>query len=169
MGYEENYTCKYVFAHSGTNTFTSDGRKIKVTLPYCVERTPNMKIQLISASFGADSEYTGIVVRMSETPSGFYSVDNLGAVLGLMGNMVTLSIGGAAAFDYSLIDSNHSPEYVVSSALREIEVGIEDNNGSPFTVSGFNEGMSLVFKLSYPRQPDEIQQQYSAQIHRMGN
>lgn len=169
MSYSDNYTCKYVYASSGTNTFTSDGRKIKVTLPFCVERTPDMKIQLISASFGDDSEYTGIVVRMSETPSGFYSVDNLGAVLGLMGNMVTLSIGGAAAFDYSLIDSNHTPEYVVSSALREIEVGIEDNTGSPFTVSGFNEGMSLVFKLSYPRQPDEIQQQFSSQIHRMGN
>jgi len=169
MGYDDNYTCKYVFAHSGTNDFTSDGRRMKVALPFCVERTPNMKIQLVSATFGDDSEYTGIIVRMNQTPSGFYSVDNLGAVLGLMGNMTTLSIGGASAFDYSLIDSNHTPEYVISSALREIEVGMEDNGGSAFTLSGFNEGMSLVFKLSYPRQPDEIQQQYSAQIHRMAN
>jgi len=166
MGYDENYTCKYVYAHSGTNTFTTDGQKIIVNLPPCVERTPNMKIKLVAASFGDDQQYSGLVIRMDQTPSEFFSNDNLGAVLGVMGDMVTYQIGGSAAFDYKMIDPTNSPEYVISSSQRVIEVGIEDNNGSALTLSAFDEGMALVFKLSYPRQPDEIQQQFSAQIHR---
>lgn len=165
MGYDENYTCKYVYASSGANNNAGDTlNEFVVQLPFCKERTPNMKIQLISAkgrSFDA-----GIVpafaLRMKETPDDFYSLDNQGAVLTLMG-VDYEETGANGRTQYKSAPAENNPEYVISSGTKHITL---------FAVTeliGLFNNKEFVFKLSYPRQPDEIQQQFSAQIHRMGN
>jgi hypothetical protein len=163
MGYDENYTCKYVFASSAAaNNLGETTYEIRVQLPFCKERTPNMKIELIQAKFTGNAELPSLAVRMSESPDDFYSLDNKGAVLGIVSVK-----GGATSFHYAL-DHDYTPAYVISSGTRELTLTLEQPDGSAVPVS-FQDGVQFIFKLSYPRQPDEIQQQYSAQIHRMGN
>ena len=164
MGYDENYTCKYVFASSAeANNLGETTYQLKVQLPFCKERTPNMKIELIQAKSTGDAELPSLAVRMSESPDDFYSLDNKGAVLGI----VSLK-GGATSFHYAL-DHDSTPAYVISSGTRELSLSLEDGQGNGIAIGGFASGVQFIFKLSYPRQPDEIQQQFSAQIHRMGN
>jgi hypothetical protein len=166
MGYDENYTCKYVYASSGANNNGGDTlSEFVIQLPFCKERTPNMKIQLISAkarSFNAGT-LPAFALRMKETPDDFYSLDNQGAVLTLMG-VDHEEVGGVAPrTQYQSAPAENNPEYVISSGTKQITL---------FAVTellGEFNNKEFIFKLSYPRQPDEIQQQYSAQIHRMGN
>jgi len=166
MGYDENYTCKYVYASSGALNNGGDTlSEFVVQLPFCKERTPNMKIQLISAkarSFNAGT-LPAFALRMKETPDDFYSLDNQGAVLTLMG-VDHEEVGGVAPrTQYQSAPAENNPEYVISSGTKQITL---------FAVTellGEFNNKEFIFKLSYPRQPDEIQQQYSAQIHRMGN
>ena len=166
MGYDENYTCKYVYASSGANNNGGDTlTEFVVQLPFCKERTPNMKIQLISATARAVDEGTvpSFAIRMKEVPDDFYSLDNQGAVLTMMG-VDHEEVGGVAPrTQYKAAPSENNPEYVISAGTKQITL---------FSVTqliGLLGNKHFVLKLSYPRQPDEIQQQYSAQIHRMGN
>jgi len=165
MGYEDNYTCKYVYASSGANNNAGDTlSEFVIQLPFCKERTPNMKIQLISATARAFDAGTvpAFAIRMKEVPDDFYSLDNQGAVLTLM-EVSHEETGAAGRTQYKSAPAENNPEYVISSGTKQITL---------FSVTeliGELNNKLFVFKLSYPRQPDEIQQQYSAQIHRMGN
>jgi 3-methyladenine DNA glycosylase AlkD len=59
MGYDDNYTCKYVFASSAAdNNLWENAKRVVVQLPFCKERTPNMKIDLWYGKFNAgDDEF----------------------------------------------------------------------------------------------------------------
>jgi len=165
MGYDENYTCKYVFASSAAaNNLGETTYELRVQLPFCKERTPNMKIQLISATARAFDAGTvpSFAIRMKEVPDDFYSLDNQGAVLTLM-EVSHEETGAAGRTQYRSAPAENNPEYVISSGTKQITL---------FSVTeliGELANKHFIFKLSYPRQPDEIQQQFSAQIHRMGN
>ena len=166
MGYDENYTCKYVYASSGAENSAGDSlTEFVVQLPFCKERTPNMKIQLISATARAFNAGTvpAFALRMKEVPYDYYSLDNQGAVLTLMEVSHEEVAGVAPRTQYQSASAENNTEYVISSGTKQITL---------FSVTeliGELLNKNFIFKLSYPRQPDEIQQQYSAQIHRMGN
>lgn len=166
MGYDDNYTCKYVYASSGAlNNAGDDLTEFVVQLPFCKERTPNMKIQLISAKargFNAGN-VPAFAIRMKETPDDFYSLDNQGAVLTLMGIDYEETGGAQPRTQYKSTPAENNPEYVISSGTKQITLFAGTQ------LIGELNNKHFIFKLSYPRQPDEIQQQYSAQIHRMGN
>jgi hypothetical protein len=104
-----------------TNNLGETTYQLKVQLPFCKERTPNMKIELIQAKFTGDAELPSLAVRMSESPDDFYSLDNKGAVLGI----VSLK-GGATSFHYAL-DHDSTPAYVISSGTRELSVSHSNN------------------------------------------
>ena len=125
-----------------------------------------MKIELVQAKLAGTDEFPGLAIRMSENPSDYYSLDNKGAILGIAGVSYQRNAGGA--FHYALLH-DYNPSYVISSGTKEIGLSLEDGRGNGVAIGGFASGVQFIFKLSYPRQPDEIQQQYSAQIHRMGN
>ena len=165
MGYDENYTCKYVYASSGANNNGGDTlTEFVVQLPFCKERTPNMKIQLISATARAFNVGTvpAFAIRMKEVPNDFYSLDNQGAVLTLM-EVSHEETGATGRTQYRSAPAENNPEYIISSGTKQITLY------SVTELIGELNNKNFIFKLSYPRQPDEIQQQYSAQIHRMGN
>jgi len=164
MGYDENYTCKYVFASTAAgNNLSSTTNEFRLQLPFSKERSPNMKIELIQAKFTGDSELPGLAIRMSENPSDFYSLDNKGAVLGIAGCLFKRS-AAAALYNYALVHDTN-PCYVISSGTRELTLTLEDGIGNVVDISGFSFGVQFMFKLSYPRQPDQIQEQYSSEIH----
>jgi hypothetical protein len=166
MAYD-NYTCKYVFASSAAdNNLSLTQNELRIQLPFCKERTPNMKIELVQAKMAGADEFPGLAIRMSENPSDYYSLDNKGAILGIAGVSYQRNTGGA--FQYAL-HHDINPSYVISSGTRELGLSLEQPDGSAVAIGGFASGVQFILKLSYPRQPDEIQQQYSAQIHRMGN
>ena len=167
MGYDDNYTCKYVYASSADgNNLSETANELRIQLPFCKERTPNMKIELVQAKMAGTDEFPGLAIRMSENPSDYYSLDNKGAILGIAGVSYQRNAGGS--FHYALLHDTN-PSYVISSGTKEIGLSLEDGRGNGVPIGGFASGVQFIFKLSYPRQPDEIQQQYSAQIHRMGN
>ena len=164
MGYEDNYTCKYVYAsRAADNNAGISTNVMKVQLPFCRERTPNLKLQLVAAKLSGDAEFPGVAVRMSDSPSDYFSLDNKGAILGIAGISYQRTAGGA--FHYALSHDNN-PEYVIPSTTRIIDISFETGVGAIVPLADFGDGLQLIFKLSFPTQPDEIQQQYSAEIHR---
>ena len=164
MGYGDNFTCKYVYAsRAADNNAGLTTNEIKVQLPFCRERTPNMKLQLVAVKLSGDAEFPGVAVRMSDTPSDYFSLDNKGAVLGIAGVSYQRTAGGA--FHYALSHDNN-PEYVIPSTTRELSLSFQNGAGATIPLADFGDGLQLIFKLSFPTQPDEIQQQYSAEIHR---
>lgn len=166
MGYDENYTCRYVFASSSADNNGGDSlSEFVVQLPFSKERTPNMKIQLLSATGRAVNAGTSppFALRMKEAPNDFYSLDNKGALLAIMEPLIEESGGAFPRTQYSSKAAENNPEYVLSSGTKQITLFTDSELIGELTNKTF------VFKLSYPRQPDEIQQQFSAQIHRMLN
>lgn len=167
MSYSDNYTCKYVYASSAAdNNISLTLNELRIHLPFCKERTPNMKIELVQAKLAGADEYPGLAIRMNENPSDYFAMDNKGAILGIAGVSYQRNSGGA--YHYALLH-DYNPSYVISSGTREITLSLEDGLGDGVPIGSFASGVQFILKLSYPRQPDEIQQQYSAQIHRMGN
>jgi hypothetical protein len=165
MGYGDSYTCKYVYASRAANNNAGiSTNEIKVQLPFCRERTPNMKLQLVAAKLSGDTEFPGVAVRMTDAPSDYFSLDNNGAVLGIVGISYQRTAGGA--FHYALAHDNN-PEYVISSTTRFITVTFESGDGTTIPLADFGDGLQLIFKLEYPDQPPAgIVNQFAAEIHR---
>ena len=151
MGYDDNFTCKYVFFK-----FTDGGSgDMEVDLGEAMERVPNVSIELIQAKVVSANTYDGLTVKMLGQAINYFGNDFTGTALGL------LNVGtGGAENDYQL-EFGQSPVLTIGTT-RRIQVKITQTGGGDIaTTAG-----ALIFKLTYPKQPDQITSTYSMEIQR---
>jgi len=158
----DNMTCQYVFANPQTSGLTT-ASTIVVPLPGGLERSPNVMISLVQCKLLTDTETSGIVVKMEESPSNYFSADNKGCALGVTDIDYTQVSG--AFFHYGL-DHDINPVYNIASNTRKLTLFLETSNGTAFSFQNMT-SYTFIFKLEYPDQPPAgIVNQYAAEIHR---
>jgi len=157
----DNMTCQYVFANNVTSPLTAP--TIVVPLPGGLERTPNVMISLVQCKLLSDTETSGIVVKMRESPSNYFSADNKGCALGVTD--IDYRQVGDAFFHYGL-DHDINPAYNIASNTRNLTLFLEDSSGNDFAHQNLS-SYTFIFKLEYPDQPPAgIVNQYVGEIHR---
>ncbi len=157
----DNMTCQYVFANPKTSPLTAS--TIVVPLPGGLERSPNVMISLVQCKLLSDTETSGIVVKMREFPSNYFSADNKGCALGVTD--IDYRQVGDAFFHYGL-DHDINPVYNIASNTRNLTLFLEDSSGEDFAHQNLT-SYTFIFKLEYPDQPPAgIVNQYAAEIHR---
>lgn len=151
MGYDDNFTCKYVFFK-----FTDQGQgDMEVDLGEAMERIPNMSIELIQAKVVSINTYDGLTIKMLGQGINYFGNDHTGSALGLL----NISPGGNEN-NYQL-EFGQSPVLTIGTT-RRIQVKITQTGGGDIaTTDG-----ALIFKLRYPKQPDEITATYAMEIQR---
>jgi len=155
-------TCQYVFANPQTSGLTT-ASTIVVPLPGGLERSPNVMISLVQCKLLTDTETSGIVVKMEESPSNYFSADNRGCALGVTDIDYTQVSG--AFFHYGL-DHDINPVYNIASNTRKLTLFLETSNGTAFSFQNMT-SYTFIFKLEYPDQPPAgIVNQYVGEIHR---
>jgi len=154
-------TCQYVFANPVTSPLNAPS--IVVPLPGGLERTPNVMISLVQCKLLSDTQTSGIVVKMRESPSNYFSADNNGCALGVTD--IDYRQTGDAFFHYGL-DHDLNPAYNIASSTRKLTLFLEDSSGNAFAHQNLT-SYTFIFKLEYPDQPPVgIVNQYAAEIHR---
>jgi len=157
----DNMTCQYVFANPVTSPLNAPS--IVVPLPGGLERTPNVMISLVQCKLLSDTQTSGIVVKMRESPSNYFSADNNGCALGVTD--IDYRQTGDAFFHYGL-DHDLNPAYNIASSTRKLTLFLEDSSGNAFAHQNLT-SYTFIFKLEYPDQPPVgIVNQYAAEIHR---
>jgi hypothetical protein len=105
--------------------------------------------------------YEGITVKMLGQAMNYYGNDNIGTALALLdiGNKhagsdehYDLGVGRAPVLT---IATTKSINIRFSQSTDGVSIPIDDTSGG-----------ALIFKLKYPRQPDQITAQYSSEIQR---
>ena len=158
----DNMTCQYVFANPVTSPLGA-GATIVVPLPGGLERAPNVMISLVQCKLLTDTETSGIVVKMQEFPSNYFSADNKGCALGVTD--IDYRQVGDAFFHYGL-DHDINPAYNIASNTRNLTLFLETTNGTAFSFQNLS-SYTCIFKLEYPDQPPAgIVNEYVAEIHR---
>jgi len=158
----DNMTCQYVFANNVTSPLTA-AASIVVPLPGGLERAPNVMISLIQCKLLTDAETSGIVVKMQEFPSNYFSADNNGCALGVTD--IDYRQVGDAFFHYGL-DHDINPVYNIASNTRKLTLFLETSNGTAYSFQNMV-SYTFIFKLEYPDQPPAgIVNQYVGEIHR---
>jgi len=154
-------TCQYVFANRVTSPLT--GATIVVPLPGGLERAPNVMISLVQCKLLSGTQTSGIVVKMQESPSNYFSADNKGCALGVTD--IDYRQTGDAFFHYGL-EHNINPAYNIASNTRRLTLFLEDSGGTAFSFQDLST-YTFIFKLEYPDQPPAgIVNEYAAEIHR---
>ena len=159
MAYDDNgFTCKYVFFKWAGN---EGGEELRVDLGEPLERVPNVSIEVIQAKLVSANVYEGITVKMLGQAMNYYGNDNIGTALALLdiGNKhagsdehYDLGVGRAPVLTMA---TTKSINIRFSQSTDGVSIPIDDTSGG-----------ALIFKLKYPRQPDQITAQYSSEIQR---
>ena len=159
MAYDEsNFTCKYVFFKWSGNEL---GEELRVDLGEPLERVPNVSIEMIQAKLVSANPYEGVTVKMLGQAMNYYGNDNTGTTLAL------LDIGNkhAGSSDHYDLGIGRAPVLTISTT-NNITIRFSqssDGVGIPITDT---DGGAIIFKLKYPKQPDQITAQYSSEIQR---
>ena len=159
MAYDEsNFTCKYVFFKFAGN---EDGTEIEVDLGEAMERVPNVSIEMIQAKLVSSNVYEGITVKMLGQAMNYYGNDFTGTTLAL------LDIGNkhAGSDEHYDLGVGRAPVLTMSTA-RKITIRFSQSTDGVSIPINDTSGGALIFKLKYPRQPDQITAEYSGQIQR---
>jgi len=160
MAYDEsNFTCKYVFCKfSGTD---ADGPEIEVDLGIPMERVPNVSIEMIQAKISGQGLYQGITVKMLGQAMNYHSNDNTGTTLALL-DIGTKHSGTVNHYDLGV---GRAPTLTIATT-RKITIRLSKTNDGVSIPANDTGGGAFIFKLKYPRQPDQITAQYSSEIQR---
>jgi len=160
MAYDEsNFTCKYVFCKfSGTD---ADGPEIEVDLGIPMERVPNVSIEMIQAKISGQGLYQGITVKMLGQAMNYHSNDNTGTTLALL-DIGTKHSGTVNHYDLGV---GRAPTLTIATT-RKITIQLSKTNDGVSIPANDTGGGAFIFKLKYPRQPDQITAQYSSEIQR---
>lgn len=157
----DNSTCQYVFANPVTGALTAPS--LVVPLPGGLERAPNVMISLVQCKLLSSTQTSGIVVKMRESPSNYFSADNKGCALGVTD--IDYRQTGDAFFHYGL-DHDINPAYNIASNTRNLTLFFETTDGNDFAHQNLST-YTFIFKLEYPDQPPAgIVNEYVAEIHR---
>jgi hypothetical protein len=159
MAYDESgFTCKYVFFKFAGN---EGGEEIRVDLGEPLERVPNVSIEMIQAKVVSASLYQGITVKMLGQAMNYYGNDFRGTALAL------LDIGAkhAGSIEHYDLGVGRAPVLTMATT-KSITIRFSRSNDGVSIPINDTGGGALIFKLKYPRQPDQITAQYSSEIQR---
>ena len=160
MAYDDNgFTCKYVFCKfSGSD---ADGAEIDVDLGEPLERVPNVSIEMIQAKISGEDVYQGVTVKMIGQAMNYHSNDNIGTTLAL------LDIGAkhSGSINHYDLGVGRAPVLTIATT-RKITIRLSMTNDGVSIPANDTGGGAFIFKLKYPRQPDQITAQYSSEIQR---
>jgi hypothetical protein len=159
MAYDENgFTCKYVFFKFAGN---EGGEEIRVDLGEPLERVPNVSIEVIQAKVVSPGLYQGITVKMLGQAMNYYGNDFRGTALALL-DIGAKHSGSIEHYDLGL---GRAPVLTMATTKSIIIRFSRSNDGVSIPINDTGGG-ALIFKLKYPRQPDQITAQYSSEIQR---
>ncbi len=160
MAYDEsNFTCKYVFCKfSGKD---EDGPEVDVDLGEPMERVPNVSIEMIQAKISGQGLYQGITVKMIGQAMNYHSNDNTGTTLAL------LDIGAkhSGTVNHYDLGVGRAPALTIATT-RKITLRFSKTNDGVIIPANDTGGGAFIFKLKYPKQPDQITSAYSSEIQR---
>ena len=159
MAYDESgFTCKYVFFKFAGN---EGGEEIRVDLGEPLERVPNVSIEVIQAKVVSAGLYQGITVKMLGQAMNYYGNDFRGTALALL-DIGAKHSGSIEHYDLGL---GRAPVLTMATTKSIIIRFSRTNDGVSIPINDTGGG-ALIFKLKYPRQPDQITAQYSSEIQR---
>jgi hypothetical protein len=160
MAYDESgFTCKYVFFKFAGN---EGGEEILVDLGEPLERVPNVSIEVIQAKVVSASLYQGITVKMLGQAMNYYGNDFRGTALALL-DIGAKHSGSIEHYDLGL---GRAPVLTMATTKSIIIRFSRTNDGVSIPINDTGGG-ALIFKLKYPKQPDQITAEYSGQIQRV--
>jgi len=159
MAYDEsNFTCKYVFFKFAGN---EGGEEIDVDLGNPMERVPNVSIELIQAKVVGAGLYQGVTVKMVGQAMNYHGNDFRGTALALL-DIGAKHSGTINHYDLGL---GRAPVLTIATT-RKITIRFSRSNDGVSIPINDTGGGALIFKLKYPKQPDQITAAYSSEIQR---
>jgi len=159
MAYDEsNFTCKYVFFKFAGN---EGGEEIDVDLGNPMERVPNVSIELIQAKVVSAGLYQGVTVKMVGQAMNYHGNDFRGTALALL-DIGAKHSGTINHYDLGL---GRAPVLTIATT-RKITIRFSRSNDGVSIPINDTGGGALIFKLKYPKQPDQITAAYSSEIQR---
>ena len=159
MAYDEsNFTCKYVFFKWAGN---EGGEELRVDLGEPLERVPNVSIEIIQAKLISSNLYQGVTVKMLGQAINYFGNDFRGTALAL------LDVGNkhSGSIEHYDLGVGRAPVLTMATTKSIIIRFSRTNDGVSIPINDTGGG-ALIFKLKYPRQPDQITAEYSGQIQR---
>jgi hypothetical protein len=159
MAYDESgFTCKYIFFKWTGN---EDGEELRVDLGDAMERVPNVSIEVIQAKLVSANTYEGITVKMLGQAMNYHGNDNIGTALALL-DIGNKHAGSDEHYDLGL---GRAPVLTIATT-KSINIRFsQSTNGVSIPINDTSGG-ALIFKLKYPKQPNEITAAYSSEIQR---
>ena len=159
MAYDEsNFTCKYVFFKWAGN---EGGEELRVDLGEAMERVPNVSIEVIQAKLISSNLYQGITVKMLGQAMNYYGNDFRGTALALL-DVGNKHSGSVEHYDLGV---GRAPALTIATT-KSINIRFSRSNDGVSIPINDTSGGALIFKLKYPKQPDQITAQYSSEIQR---
>ena len=159
MAYDESgFTCKYVFFKWAGN---EGGEELRVDLGEPLERVPNVSIEIIQAKLISSNLYQGVTVKMLGQAINYFGNDFRGTALAL------LDVGNkhSGSIEHYDLGVGRAPVLTMATTKSIIIRFSRTNDGVSIPINDTGGG-ALIFKLKYPRQPDQITAEYSGQIQR---
>ena len=159
MAYDEsNFTCKYVFFKFAGN---EGGEELRVDLGEPLERVPNVSIEVIQAKLVSAGLYQGVTVKMVGQAMNYHGNDFRGTALALL-DIGAKHSGTINHYDLGL---GRAPVLTIATT-RKITIRFSRSNDGVSIPINDTGGGALIFKLKYPKQPDQITAAYSSEIQR---
>lgn len=159
MAYDEsNFTCKYVFFKWAGN---EGGEEIRVDLGEAMERVPNVSIEVIQAKLISSNLYQGITVKMLGQAMNYHGNDFRGTALALL-DIGNKHSGSVEHYDLGI---GRAPALTMATT-KSINIRFSRTNDGVSIPINDTGGGALIFKLKYPKQPDQITSAYSSEIQR---
>ena len=159
MAYDEsNFTCKYVFFKWAGN---EGGEELRVDLGEAMERVPNVSIEMIQAKLISSNTYQGVTVKMLGQAMNYYGNDFRGTALAL------LDIGNkhSGSIEHYDLGVGRAPVLTIATT-KSINIRFSRTNDGVSIPVNDTGGGAFIFKLKYPKQPNEITAAYSSEIQR---
>jgi hypothetical protein len=159
MAYDESgFTCKYVFFKFAGN---EGGEELDVDLGNPMERVPNVSIEVIQAKLVSAGLYQGVTVKMVGQAMNYHGNDNRGTALAL------LDIGNkhSGSIEHYDLGIGRAPALTIATT-RKITIRFSKSNDGVSIPINDTGGGAIIFKLKYPKQPDQITSAYSSEIQR---
>ena len=154
---------KYVML-TNVNANIVDGSYIEIDLGNSFARTPNMSVELISATLRTSIYYSALVVKLDENPDNYKGTDLIGAGMGIL--QYKMSYDGGAFTDYIYALSDNGGSSLTIPSVSKLRIDIENVASSALVPLADYFGVVMMIKIKYPKQDDNITDAFSRQLQR---
>lgn len=154
---------KYVLLNN-VNANIVDGSYIEIDLGNSFARTPNMSVELISATLRTIIYYSSLVVKLDENPDNYTGTDLKGAGMGIL--QYRGAYDGGAFTDYIYTLGENGGSRLTIPSISKLRIDIENSASSALVPLADYFGVVMMIKIKYPKQDDNITDAFSRQLQR---